>query len=50
MSEQANATGVPRRPRFRISLKMWLLVIAIVTCLVACSSCAPLSHPRTSLT
>ncbi len=38
MSEHARDTGVLRRPMFRVSLKMWLVVIAIVTCLVAWQS------------
>jgi WD40 repeat protein len=35
MSEATKTTGVPRRPRFRISLRAWLAAIAMVTCLVA---------------
>lgn len=38
MSEPANPTGTPQRPRFRISLRVWLVAIAIVTCLVAWQS------------
>ena len=38
MSGPARATGVPWRPTFRISLRMWLVAMAIVTCLVAWQS------------
>ena len=38
MSEPASTAGVLRRAMFRISLRTWLVVIAIVTCLVAWQS------------
>src|SRR5262245_5518990 len=38
MSEPSQATGVPRRPLLRISLRMWLVAMTIVTCLMAWQS------------
>ena len=38
MSESVNRTGTLQRPSFRISLRVWLVTMAIVTCLVAWQS------------
>jgi WD40 repeat protein len=38
MSDPANATGMPQRSIFRISMRMWLMAIAIITCLIAWQS------------
>ena len=38
MSETADATEMSRRRRFRVSFRVWLVAIAIVTCVVAWQS------------
>ena len=38
MSEAVNSARVPRRPRFQISLRLWLAAMTIVSCLVAWQS------------